>query len=305
MKKYQCPICEKTHDIYWGLEMPSPDRIFALSEEERKARVKEWEGFYFLDNKHFFVNGYIYIPFEDDEDTFLSWKVWASISHKQFVENLEALKMGERIEFDGELEDAIIFYPNSKGLKLKVFIQLTNEAINIEILVEENSVLKKDQEKPISKERVMELMEVFYHNKISKKKQFEDSFSERLRQELLKVENNYLKKGKDFVINIAGEKSVLFQVVGIKMLESNEGNDQGFGLHISFDQSFEEETDRIAKFRQTEYAKAFHYHEWDGIPTYQMNLGNDKKQLEILIKRLVEEVYEYEIESIDLDNFEA
>lgn len=304
MEKYKCSICGKEHKIYRGLEMPAPDRIFELSEEERKSRVKKWDGFYFLDDKYFFVNGYINIALENHEFPFFYWKVWASISHKQFLEKLDELKTGKKIEFDGNLEDSLLFYPNSKGLKLKAYIRLTNEDIIIEFVIVEDSILKNDQAKPISKDRMIELMEIFCHNKANRDKKFDKPFSDRLRYEMLNAENIYIDKNKDFTINVCGKNEVLFQIVSNAMLESGLENKKGFGLHLSFDQSFDDCKKEIKKFRKTKYANEFDYHELDEIPTYQIDVGNDKKRLEELIKGLIIEVYEEELELIDLDNFE-
>jgi len=306
MKKYQCPICGKNHDVYWGLEIEAPHILALMSEEERAERVKELaQGFFFVDEKDFFVNGVINIDMEGEKDACFSWNIFASISHKKFSEHLEQLKKGELIEFEGKLANELPFYQDALGLACKVLIQLTSEDIEIEIIIEEESQLKKDQIRPIKTDRVIELMEVFYHNKASAKKRFEKPFSKRFKEELTKVEKEYMKKDEDFVINISGQQSVLFQIISRRMLASNKDIDKGFGLHLSFDQSFEEETERIVKFRRTKYAEQFEYHEWDGIPTYQIDTGKDKKRLEKLIKGLIKEVYEQEVEGIELDKFKA
>ncbi len=88
------------------------------------------------------------------------------------------------------------------------------------------------------------------------------------------------------------------------MLEVKGNEQSGFGLHLSFDGSFEESKTEIQIFRKQEYSKGFEYYDLDKIPTYQIDLGFDKERIEKLIKRILEDVYNQEIEKIEMDNYE-
>lgn len=304
MEKYKCEICGKTHNVFRSLESPLPDLIADIPEEERESRLVEMEGFYIVDRKWFLGSGYILIEMENLDEPIFFWQVWATIEPNDFQDNLQNLINGQTIEIRGRLQSEIPFYPRSKGLESKVIIQASDE-LAIEIRVEEESKLKGDQLKPITKERVIELMQhVNHHELFKEKKEFDKPFFERLKEELNYAEGEYIKKDKDFAINISSPNSVLFQIISSRMLEKNTNGISGFGLHLSFDDSFEESREELEKFRMQDYSKDFEYYDLDEIPTYQIDLGNDKERIGELVKHLIENVYGQETETIDTDNFE-
>lgn len=305
MEKYKCEKCGKNHTIYRSIEIPLPRMISEMSEEEREKRVKEFSGFLIVDDEFLFANGWVNIEVENHEFPFYYWKTWSSISRNKFSENIEELKTGKVIEFDGKLEEELIpFYPNSKDLKTKTLIQATSEGIIVEIQVEEKSQLKEDQSKPITEKRMIEIMQMIHHNpKREERQSFDKSFKQRLTVELENAESEYIANKKDFVINLS-TGTVLFQIISNKMLEINRINERGFGLHLSFDETHDESIEEIAKFRGKEYSKEFDYHDLDEIPTYQIDLGTDKKRLEKLVNQIIVDVYEEELETVETDNFE-
>lgn len=304
MEKYKCERCGKNHTVYKSMEIPLPRMISEMSEEEREKRVKEYSGFYFVDDKFLFANGWVNIEVENYEFPFYYWKTWSSISRKKFLDNLEELKTGKVIEFEGKLEEELLFYPNSKDLKTKTLIQVTNEGIIIEIQAQEESKLKEDQSKPITEKRMIEIMQMLHHHpKREERQNFDQPFKQRFLKELENAENEYIANEKDFVINLSSG-IVLFQIISNKMLEINRVKERGFGLHLSFDETHEESIEEIAKFRSKKYSKEFDYHDLNEIPTYQIDLGTDKKRLEKLVNQLVVDVYGEKLEIIETDNFE-
>ena len=304
MEKYKCEICGKNHKVYRSMDIPLPRMISEMSEEEREKRVKEFSGFYYVDDELLFANGWVNIEVENYEFPFYYWKTWSSISRKKFLDNLEELKTGKVIEFDGKLEEELPFYPNSKDLKTKTLIQATNEGIIVEIQAKEESQLKEDQSKPITEKRMIEIMQMLnHHPDREEQKNFDKPFKQRFLQELENAENEYIANEKDFVINLS-TGTVLFQVISNKMLEINRINERGFGLHLSFDETHDESLEEIAKFRNKGYSKEFDYHDLDEIPTYQIDLGTDKERLEDLVIKILVDVYEEEMETIETDNFE-
>jgi hypothetical protein len=304
MDKYLCEICGKKHNVFRILESPLPDLITEIPEEERDSRVEEVVGLYLVDRKWLLGNGYLYIELENLNDPIFYWQVWVSISPKDFQNCFEQLKVTDSVELNGVLQSELPFYPKSRGLEVKVQIHATNE-FHLEIIVEEDSKLRDDQSKPITRERVIELMQFLNHNELFRKeKKYDNTFGERLKEELNYVEDKYIKKKKGFSINISSPNSVLFQIVSSEILEMNKNLQSGFGLHLSFDNSLEESKEEINKFRKQDYAKGFKYYELDGIPVYQIDLGIDKKRVGELVNFLIEDVYEQDIETIDIDSFE-
>ncbi len=304
MKKYKCEICGKNHNVYRGIESPLPDLISEIPEEERESRIHDMKGLCIIDKESLLGNGYILIDMENLDEPFFCWKVWVQISSEDFKNNLEQLKKGERVELNGELLSQIPFYSKSEGLKSKVIIQAFDE-LEIEIKIDEDSKFKEDQSKPITKERVIEIMQRLNHHELFKDKEiFDKPFSDRLIDELVHAEKEYIQKDKGFAINISSPNTTLFQIVNSNMLESKEDNIKGFGLDLSFDESFEENLEEISKFKKQEYSKDFKFVILDNIPIYQVDMGTDKKRIEKLVKRIIEDVYEQEIKMVGIDSFE-
>jgi hypothetical protein len=152
---------------------------------------------------------------------------------------------------------------------------------------------------------MIEIMQMLHHNPLANKgaSKLDVTFKKRLAKELKSAEKEYIKKEKDFVIDLS-TGTVLFQIVSNQMLEINRNEERGFGLHLSFDESNDESEDEIVKFRSKEYSKIFAYHDLDEIPTYQIDLGMDKKRLGKLIETIVSDVYEEDLSNVKIDSFE-
>ena len=88
------------------------------------------------------------------------------------------------------------------------------------------------------------------------------------------------------------------------MLEISKNKEEGFGLHLSFDESFESAKEELANFRKQDYLKEFDYHEFDEIPSYQIDLGRDTNQINEIVKQLIIDVYEQDIELVEIETFE-
>jgi hypothetical protein len=304
MEKYKCKVCGKQHPVFRVLESPLPDLIEDIPEKERELRVEKLDCLFMVDKKSLLGSGYIYIHMKGLEEPIFYWQVWTTIEPADFKKNLKKMMDGETVELRGRLESEIPFYSVSRGLESKMLIGGTNE-IQLEVRIAEDSQLKEDQSKPITKERVIEMMQYIHHAELFvTEKKFDAPFYERLREELVFVEEKYIQKNKNFAINISSQSSVLFQIINTSLLESGTVNSQGFGLHLSFDVTFEELKDRLEKFKTMAYEAEFEYHYLDGIPTYQIDLGNDKEGLEELVIKLLVDIYEQEIEKIEVESFE-
>ena len=304
MEKYKCDICGKKHNVFRSIESPLPELISDIPEEERENRIYDMKGIYIIDKEKLLGNGFILIEMENLDEPIFYWQVWVQISIKGFQDNLEQLKNGDRVELKGKLLSQIPFYSKSNGLKSKVIIQASNE-IEIEVRIDEDSQLKEDQSKPISEKRVIEIMQRLNHYELFKEiKKFDKPFSQRLMDELNFAEKEYIKTEKGFVININSPNTTLFQIVNSNMLESKVGDKKGFGLHLSFDDSFDESIEEISKFRNQYYFNNFNYHYLDEIPTYQIELEMDKEQIKKLVIQIIQNVYEKNLETVEIDNFE-
>ena len=299
MKDYDCEICGKKHEILRGLEFPLPERIREIPEEERETRIKEIEKFYVIDNEIFLTNGQIFIYLKEEEEPFYGWSVWASISLKDFQSKRRELESGNNVEFEGKLESAIPFYEKTQALKVKIIININYEYPIIK--VEEPSQLKVEQTEGITKERAIAMMQMFYHNQNAK--EFRKPFVERLEENIDQVEKDFLEKDKNFIVDISFE-SVLFQLVNNKILEVNKHKEGGFGLHLAFDDSNDSLKEELANFRKQDYFNEFSFYVLDEIPIYQIDLGRDKNKIIEMVKRLVIDVYEEDLELIGVESYE-
>ena len=276
-----------------------------MDENERKLRVKTLDEFLVVDDELLFANGWINIELENHEFPFFYWKTWTSISKDEFSSNLPELEAGKVVKLFGKLEGNLPFYPNSKDLITKTLLQATTDELIVEIIIEEDSLIKEDQTKPITEERMIELMQMLHHHPNRENTRKADvSFKEQLLKELNNSEQKYLKTEKQFFINISSN-TVLFQIVNNTMLENRIESEHGFGLHLSFDETISESKEEILKFREQEYSKDFKYYDLDEIPTYQTDLGNNKQKLITLVERIVSDVYQENINEIDVESMEV
>lgn len=129
-------------------------------------------------------------------------------------------------------------------------------------------------------------------------------FNERLEEILILTENKYKSSNQNFGINFSYGRMVIFQVIKSSLLEKSRNNEFGYGIHLSFDDSFPETKGELDRFTNSGFANKFHLHVWDGIPTYQLDMKTDKKQIIEMTKKIIEIVYEKEVSKVEIDEFE-
>ncbi len=153
---------------------------------------------------------------------------------------------------------------------------------------------------------MIEIMQMIHHHpnreERDEKREFDKPFKQRLSEELEHAESEYIANQIDFVINLSTD-NILFQIISNKMLEANRVPESGFGLHLSFDEVSSISMEERAKFERKDYSKVFDYYYLDEVPTYQIDLGMDKKRLVKLVNKILIEVYEEALEAIKTDNF--
>ena len=161
MDNFKCKICGEEHAVFRAVEVSKPEKILEIAEAERGQRVKEIQGSYIIDDALFLLQGDIFIYKEEEEKPFFNWSVWVSISLADFQSKAKELEERKNVAFDGQLETALPFYEKTKGLQVKVFINLDYDYSVVKIA--EASPVKDDQSKKIRGARVVELLERFYH----------------------------------------------------------------------------------------------------------------------------------------------
>ncbi len=106
------------------IESPMPSIINPNSPEFDPARVIEKDGYYLCDEKIILCKGSLTI--KSAEHT-LVWLVWINIEATAFIEMTENLMQdNDHVTTYGKLQSDILFYPNTAGLKIKLFYDLNN-----------------------------------------------------------------------------------------------------------------------------------------------------------------------------------
>lgn len=129
------------------------------------------------------------------------------------------------------------------------------------------------------------------------------TYEERLDDQLNIAKTHFNEENKNFGINFSSGKMVIFQMIKRTLLEGNQTNEFGFGIHLSFDDSFPETEEELQNFKKLEFKDQFKYHSWDGIDTYQIDLKEDKEKIEELTKKIVEYVYKKDPSKVEIEIF--
>lgn len=120
-ESFVCPTCGKHHDglpTDYGYQLP--DRLWALSPEERQAHLDWSTDVAFLQGS-WFIRGVLELPFRFAEGRF-GWGVWAEVP-ESVVQALYAFDRGEpapEVPQHGRLATDVIGYPPTGGLSLRI-----------------------------------------------------------------------------------------------------------------------------------------------------------------------------------------
>ena len=112
--------------------------------------------------------------------------------------------------------------------------------------------------------------------------------------------NKFEKSNNAFLINIIKDNVVILQIIHGGLIEQVRTEENTF--NFSFNVTFDNEKDSQNRFTALEISKDFNYYEWDGIPCYALNVGNDKKKAEVIAITILTKVYGFD--SKDLFEFE-
>jgi len=121
-----------------------------------------------------------------------------------------------------------------------------------------------------------------------------------LEKVLEKASQTFGKNNHAYLINIVRNDTVLFQIIHGGML--NEIRTKNNEFNFSFSLSFDNEKEKEQKFKELKVAKNFKYYEFDNIPSYAINFGNNKENALNTVLEVINKVYNYS--SKDLFVFE-
>ncbi len=100
------------------------------------------------------------------------------------------------------------------------------------------------------------------------------------------------KSNNAFLINVIKDNVVVLQMIHGGLIEQVRTNENSF--NFSFNVTFDNEKENQNKFTSLEISKDFKYYEWDGIPCYALNVGNDKKKAEKIAITILNKVYGFD-----------
>lgn len=300
MDKYKCNICGKNHSIYFGFESLESETILEIPESERKNRVIKVGNLSVVDNQLIIVRGNLFVKCNELEETYLYFDVWVKIKTEDFQKKIEEYEK-DKVNYDptliGKLESQLILYDDTKNIEVEVTNYEHDKVDTLVKVLKKNHQLEIDQRNGISNERLIELMEKIHHRRKienSSSKPIEELFNEIFEKAL----SGYIMKDKLFYINVVKDSMTLFQIISNNLLETGKVKESGFGLHLPFDNS---ENNELEKFKRIDNISDFDFMILDEIPTYQINLERDKKKLLQLIKLISKEVYEEEEVWFDIE----
>lgn len=160
--KFQCEICSKKHDIYFGIKADFSPRLSEIN-AENPSRVKEFEGFYIVDKSKVVLPGQISIKTEYELDFY--YQTWVEVDVKLFILFSEAYDGSKGGLLNGKLfDDLNPYFPNTKGLEciMEYFVNMKSDEY-AQVSITKESKLKSVQEKGLSKLEIVKLMTDLNH----------------------------------------------------------------------------------------------------------------------------------------------
>ncbi|MBL7817016.1 MAG: DUF2199 domain-containing protein [Saprospiraceae bacterium] len=158
---YKCPCCGQTYDelpLCFGSD--KPDYYYAIPTDEREKRIELKESLCVVDEEHFFHRCRLIIPIIDYPED-LIFNVWASISEDNFWIRMDLWGNPNRTQqnpYFGWLQTLVPTYGETLNIKTLAFEQEVGHIPHIKV-VEENHALTIDQEKGITYEKALDIVD--------------------------------------------------------------------------------------------------------------------------------------------------
>lgn len=283
------------------MKSPMPAMIRNMSDKERDERVFEHDGLFIVDRKHMLLNGCIQIFHEEDaSQSFFDWQAWVSVDAREFAGKRPHFEMNEEVRIKGKLNSEVIFYEKVVGLDVEMLFSPKQVIPTIHIL--EESELRRDQSEPINTMRIQEIMSRLHHRELFVAPTYFDTpLMIRLVEELKACKAKYALDG--FIINVSSPAQMLFQIVPRKYLERVDKVEPGYGFHVTFDFEDESSLEHYELLRRLNHDHDWQYYEIGGVPTYQLEIGDDERKLGEVSIMLIKEVFLVPISQVKVDSF--
>lgn len=121
-----------------------------------------------------------------------------------------------------------------------------------------------------------------------------------LRNTLKITADRFESKNHAFLINLAKDNNVIIQIVHGALIEQTATPENSFNFSLNL--TFDNEMEKLAKFKNLEISDDFEYYEFDGIPCFAKNLGKDQEKAKKVLLEILNKVYGFE--NSDIFEFE-
>ncbi|MBD1865643.1 DUF2199 domain-containing protein [Trichocoleus desertorum] len=161
MKHYRCTICEQDHsDVPMDIAQPRPIDYYAIPPEARDERITITADLCCIDDKRYFLRGYMPIPVQDSPEVF-GWGVWTEVEENSFYRYIELYEVDGTKEppFPGLLSAALNCYqPSTYQLPLYVQLRGAQDRPLLSFPEQVQHPLAQEQRDGITMARVYEIL---------------------------------------------------------------------------------------------------------------------------------------------------
>lgn len=160
-----CELCREYHAVEMSFGFDAPDPYASLKSEEREIRAMLNRNECVIDDKWFFVRGYLEVPVIGTNEAFL-WGLWANVFERDFHEihtTWDRTQPGGPFgRYKCRIANSIEEYPDSFNLKVSLEVQAVGQRPRLRV-DEAQHALALDQQNGITPERAISLASSVSH----------------------------------------------------------------------------------------------------------------------------------------------
>ena len=270
--------------------IPPPQEIRDIPQDERAERLSVLEdSLFILDRKRAFIKGIVGVENLTKKDHWYC-ETFVEVDINKLGEKFEELKNGrDEQSLIGNLCSPLIMPEEIPvGTELEVFF--TDQPGKFVFRIDPSRFqLGLDQTTGVSQERLEEYWAVFHHFPLQhfSSGSSETAYSKDLGTVLTEAKQQYFASGYAFFINIATESMIYIQIIAKQMMDNPKDNQPGFALYIPFDESDDEIQLKHLNFQKAPFYNLFSRVSWDGILTYQLDLGQEVEPILELVEQVL------------------
>ena len=280
MKNFKCEICNKEHELFYGIESGGPTVFENIEATEYQSRVKEIrKDTFLLDEDRVFIKGSLDIGIIDSEYV-VSFSIYCSSKKTDYLTAISKYTKGVKSELSVRLENEIPFYSYTVNLEAKIVLDPEYDYFKLSVI--EESILKSDQLNFISFKQLIRFHENYYHkvDELAAQSLYTIEEFEEIALLLLSDNSTFFAD-----VMVKDNKRVHFQILCNEYLDGD--FEPGVGLLLANDNSNEDYgsvkliMDKVS--RRLDFIKGFE----DDVDAYHKYYGKDFNSLDKDILSLI------------------